>query len=84
VTGFSVFLCTEGHLPRPFAHILPLPSIPSVYAGAGFGRNSSIRRRISRNSFLGTATSANWNVTYRPWPTTFAADSPYQQGIHVR
>jgi len=24
------------------------------------------------NKFFGTATSANWNVTYRPWPTTFA------------
>ena len=24
------------------------------------------------NSSLGTATSANWNVTYRPWFTTLA------------
>jgi len=29
-------------------------------------------RRIFRNSFLGTATSANWNVTYRPWRTILA------------
>ena len=36
------------------------------------GRRSSIRRRIFRNRSFGTATSANWNVTYRPWRTTLA------------
>ena len=46
------------------------PSIFPAYAGAGLGRRSSIRLRISRNRFRGTATSANWNVTYRPWLTT--------------
>jgi len=40
------------------------PSPVAVHAGiGGGGRNSSIRCRISRNSFLGTATSANWKVT---------------------
>ncbi len=48
------------------------PSISPAYAGAGLRRRSSIRRRIFRNSSLGTATSANWNVTYRPWRTTLA------------
>ena len=43
--------------------IFTLPSIASVYAGAGLGRRSSISRRIFRNKSLGTATSANWNVT---------------------
>jgi len=33
------------------------------HAGASLGRRSSIRLRIFRNSSLGTATSANWNVT---------------------
>ena len=48
------------------------PSIPPAYARAGLGRRSSIRLRIFRNNSLGTATSANWNVTYRPWRTTLA------------
>jgi hypothetical protein len=52
--------------------IFTLPSIAPVYAGAGLGRKSSISLRIFRNKSLGTATSANWNVTYRPWLTTFA------------
>ncbi len=38
----------------------------------GLGRSLSIRRRISRNSSLGPATSANWNMTQRPWLTTLA------------
>ncbi len=70
-------------LGRPFAHIFASSirtppvvftwrSISSAYAGAGLGRRSSIRLRIVRNSSLGTATSANWNVTYRPWLTTSA------------
>ena len=60
------------------------PSIPSAYAGAGLRRNSSIRRGISRNRFRGAATSANWNVTYRPWRTTLTPVSRQQrrdQGI---
>ncbi len=36
---------------------------PSSYAGAGRGRSPSIARRISRNNFLGTATSAIWKMT---------------------
>ncbi len=47
------------------------PSL-SINGGKGAGRSPSMRRRIFRNSSLGTATSANWNVTYRPWLTTFA------------
>jgi len=39
------------------------PWIFSAYAGAGLRRKSSIRLRIFRNKLLGTATSANWNVT---------------------
>jgi len=48
------------------------PSISSTYAGAGLRRNSSIRRRISRNRFRETATSAIWNVTQRPGWTFLA------------
>ncbi len=66
-------ICPE--LP-PFRHtpcvVFARPSISPAYAGAGLRRRSSIRVRIFRNSSLGTATSANWNVTYRPWRTTFA------------
>ena len=51
----------------PFRHTPPVvftsPSISPAYAGAGLGRRSSIRLKIFRNSSLGTATSANWNVT---------------------
>ena len=68
----------EGHLAR-FSAIQTHPSCRfhlsidfSAYAGTGFRRRSSIRLRIFRNSSLGTATSANWNVTYRPCRTTFA------------
>jgi len=49
-----------------------LPSISSAYAGAGLGRRSSIKLKIFWNKLLDTATSANWNVTYRPCCTTFA------------
>ncbi len=42
-----------------------------AYAGAGLRRRSSIRPKIFWNKLLGTATSANRNVTYRPWLTTF-------------
>ena len=36
---------------------------PVQHRMGGLGRNSSISRRISRNRFRGTATSANWNIT---------------------
>ena len=68
----------EGHLPdfRPFRHTPPVeftwPSMSPAYAGTGHDRNSSIRRRISQNRFRGTATSANWKVTYWPWRATLA------------
>ena len=42
------------------------------HGGKGAGRSPSMRRRIFWNNTLGTATSASWNVTYRPWLTTFA------------
>src|SRR5512143_2312142 len=42
------------------------------HVGTGLGRSCSISRRISVNSALGTATSASWKVTYRPWRTTLA------------
>ncbi len=42
------------------------------HGGKGAGRSLSMRRRIFRNSSLGTAISASWKVTYRPWLTTFA------------
>ena len=42
------------------------PLISSAYAGTGLGRRSSIKRKIFWNKLLGTATLANWNVTYRP------------------
>ena len=42
------------------------PLISSAYAGTGLGRRSSIKPKIFWNKLLGTATSANWNVTYRP------------------
>ncbi len=46
--------------------------IKARHGGKGAGRISSIRLGIFRNSSLGTTTSANWNVTYRPWLTTLA------------
>jgi hypothetical protein len=38
----------------------------AAHAGAGGARNRAISDRISANSRRGTATSASWNVTYRP------------------
>ncbi len=68
---------------RPFAQIFhhsdtlllsisPGRRFPSAYAGAGLRRRSSIKLKIFWNKLLDTATSANWNVTYRPWLTTLA------------
>ncbi len=51
------------------------PSIPSAYAGAGLGRNSSTRHSISRNRFRGAATSANRGQLERD-----VAASPGRQG----
>ncbi len=42
------------------------------HVGAGRGRRPSINLRISANSRRGIATSASWNVTYRPCRTTLA------------
>ena len=38
-------------------------------AAMGGPRKRSIRRRIPANSARGTATSASWKTTYRPWRT---------------
>ena len=46
----------------------------SAYAGAGLGRRSSIGARTFWNEPLGTATSANWNVTYRPMADHLGTD----------
>ena len=43
--------------------IFTLPSIASVYAGAGLGRRSSISRRIFRNKSLGTAVQGASELT---------------------
>ena len=48
----------------------PIAFLFSVFSDAGL--IGSIGRRISRNRFLGAATSANWKVTYRPWLSTLA------------
>ena len=42
------------------------------HAGAGGARSRAISDRISWNICRGTATSAIWKVTYRPWLTTLA------------
>jgi len=39
------------------------PDARHAVAGSGGGRSSAIRRGISANSILGTATSAIWNET---------------------
>jgi hypothetical protein len=44
-----------------------LTLVPLAYAGTGLRRRSSIKPKIFWNKLLGTATSATWNVTYRPW-----------------
>ena len=63
-------VCRHPDAPLPSFYTRPWNS--STYTGAGLGRNSSIRRKISRNRFRGTATSVSWNVTYRPCLSTFA------------
>ncbi len=76
---FLVFWrCSEAHLAN-FVVIQTHPSrrftslwISSAYAGTGLDRRLSIRLKIFCNKSLATTTSANWNVTYRPWLTTFA------------
>ena len=58
--GHSViFLAIQTHLSCRFHLAIDFPA----YAGTGLRRRSSIKLRIFRNSSLGTATSANWNVT---------------------
>jgi hypothetical protein len=73
--GHSViFLAIQTHPPRV---AFSPPSIAPAHAGAGLGRNSSSRRRISRNRFRGTATSANWGQLERDVPAmadNFGAD----------
>src|SRR3954465_13581739 len=47
-------------------HLWPRLLLLLPHAGAGGARSRAISDRISANSRLGTATSASWNVTYRP------------------
>ena len=47
---------------RLLSRLLPLVS----HAGAGGARSRAISDRIAANICRGTATSASWNVTYRP------------------
>ncbi len=42
------------------------------HGGKGAGRKPSIRRSMLANRLLGIATSANWNLIYRPCRTTLA------------
>ena len=61
--GHSVIFLTIQTDPSCRFHVaIDFPA----YAGTGLRRRLSIRLRIFRNSSLGTATSASWNVTYRP------------------
>jgi len=61
-------LILQHDMPAVPLYLTP-PWISSAHAGAGLRRKSSIRPMIFWNLLLGTATSANWNVTYRPWLT---------------
>jgi hypothetical protein len=51
---------------------LSLSASGPAHAGAGGARNRTISDRMSANICRDTATSALWQVTYRPWVTTFA------------
>src|SRR6516165_10851576 len=44
----------------------------AAHAGAGGARSRAISDRMSANICRDTATSAIWNVMYRPWLTTLA------------
>src|SRR6516225_10943575 len=52
----------------PLPHFMPL----AAHAGVGGARSRAISDRMSANICRDTATSAIWNVMYRPWLTTFA------------
>jgi hypothetical protein len=43
--------------------------VRSCQAATGGPRKRSIRRRIAAKSARGTAASASWKTTYRPWCT---------------
>ena len=59
--AFDDFRSSWGRLARGLPSVIAL----EAHAGSGDdgGRSPSIRRRISANSGLGTATSASWNTT---------------------
>ena len=73
VASIPALLTMKGYAEGHLAKISAIQAHPScrfhlaidfpAYAGTGLRRRSSIRLRIFRNSSLGTATSANWNVT---------------------
>ena len=62
--GWSASRGLHQDTPQPLSlsHLLPLPR----HTAAGGARSRAISDRISANSRRGTATSASWNVTYRP------------------
>ena len=79
ITGFSsagsVQYVICPHFPpsrRTSPIVYTSPWIFPTYAGTGLRRRLSIRPKIFWNKLLGTATSANWNVTYRSWRTSLA------------
>jgi len=62
---------SNSHSGTPSAFVELSPPVPG-HIGAALGEmaaNRRIRSRIARYSRPGTATSANWNVTYRAWCT---------------
>ena len=66
-------ICPHFPSSRRTSHIVfASPWISSAYAGAGLRRKSSVRPKTFWNKLPGTATLANWNVTYLPWRTTLA------------
>jgi hypothetical protein len=65
-----VLLCPHQGAPRLPSFVASAAS--ARHAGAGGARSRAISDRISWNICRGTATSAIWKVTYRPWLTTFA------------
>ncbi len=62
------FSAIQTHLSCRFRLALDVPGLRR----SGSWSQIINQLRIFRNGSLGTATSANWNVTLRPWLTTLA------------
>jgi hypothetical protein len=61
---------TDSAVPSAFVRLFaPAPRHIGAALGQVFAKRC-IRSNIARYSRRGTATSANWNVTYRAWYTT--------------